>query len=91
MGVLIGLIMLFLDITTLSTLIGLSIILIGIIQIIVDIGWIGLVKVNHEDTIKTWREAYFSLANIRGKKIFILPIIMDLIFLTIAMASLFVR
>ena len=84
-----GLLLLFININSISTLLGLFIIIIGLIQVIIDIGWMGIVKMNREDSNPSWKEVFYSISKIRGQKIFLLPIIIDTLLISLSFISLF--
>ena len=78
--------LLFLFISSISTdlLYGLISTLIGGVQMIIDIGWVWLIKINRLDIIKTWKDAFDHVAKVRGSKIFIFPMIFDILIVAIS-------
>jgi fatty acid desaturase len=87
--ILLGFSLFLLAFTTFSILVGLVIIVIGVVQLIVDFGWVAMIKANHMSSIETWIEAFYSVAKVRGQKIFILPILVDIILILVAISSIF--
>lgn len=79
-----GLILLLFQITTPITLFGLVIFLIGIIQVIVDLGWISITQINRN--LPSWKEAYPIVAKKRNFKLFIVPFLFDLSFVILSIA-----
>ncbi|MHA1989587.1 MAG: hypothetical protein ACW981_01460 [Candidatus Hodarchaeales archaeon] len=87
--ILLGFSLFLLAFTSFSILVGLVIVVIGIVQLIVDFGWIAMIKANHMSSIETWIEAFYSVAKIRGQKIFVIPILVDIFLILIAIGSIF--
>ncbi len=56
--------------------------IIGIVQTIVDLGWIAMIKINAN--LKNWREAYKIVATQRTQKIFIIPFLVDISFILLS-------
>ena len=59
-------------------LVALLSIIIGAIQLLIDAGWMSLIKINHPDDVETWSEAIYFVSNVRGQKIFIIPVLIDI-------------
>jgi fatty acid desaturase len=87
--ILLGFSLFLLAFTTFSILVGLAIIVIGVVQLIVDFGWVAMIKANHVSSIETWIEAFYSVAKVRGQKIFVLPILVDIVLILVAVSSIF--
>lgn len=63
-------------------LISLLLMLIGGVQIIADLGWIAIVKVNHD--LVDWKDAYSKVVAQRTQNFFIAPIIIDISFIIVS-------
>ena len=61
----------------LPLLCGLLSLVIGTAQLIVDFGWMWILKINRSG-IENITEAFFLLGNIRSQKIFLIPLIIDI-------------
>ena len=79
----IGLFLLLIQISAPITLFGLIIFLIGLIQVIVDLGWISMTKINLN--LDSWRDAYPIVARKRNMKIFLVPVLFDITFVVLAL------
>lgn len=86
----IGFLLVLANINSLSILLGLFMLIIGIIQTIIDFGWVGMIKINHEDSISSWKDAFYTVSKIRGQKIFIIPIGVDFFLILLSIISLLV-
>lgn len=83
---LIGLIILFLlSVTPGILLVGLLSILVGGIQILIDLGWIGIVKINKE--LHSWKEAFEIVIRQREQKFFLFPMYIDILFIVISLGT----
>ena len=87
--IVIGPLLVLINITSLSILLGLFMLIIGIIQVIIDFGWVGIIKINREDSIKSWNDAFYTVSKVRGQKIFLLPIGIDFFLILLSIISLF--
>ena len=85
-----GIILLLISSNPSFVLYGLIAALIGCIQIIIDLGWIWLIKINRSDFIKTWRDAFGHVAKVRGSRIFVFPLIIDIIIVILSAIYLFI-
>jgi predicted acyltransferase len=64
---------------------GLLALIIGIVQILADLGWISIVKINKK--LSTWNEAYKIVIEQREQKLFLFPIYIDILFITISLGT----
>lgn len=80
--IVLGTIFLFLGISPLVTLLALVIFVIGVIQTIVDLGWIAMIKINAN--LEDWREAYTIVKTQRTQKLFMVPFFVDISFIVIS-------
>ena len=78
---LIGFFLLFFNISAWVTVISLVMFVIGLVQVIVDLGWLSVVKINAN--LPTWKDAYPIVARQRSQKLFLLPFIVDISFIVI--------
>jgi len=78
-----GILFLLLQISTYLTLLALIIFIIGIVQVIVDFGWLAIIKINLN--LDSWKDAYPIVAQKRSQKIFLVPIIVDISFIIISL------
>jgi hypothetical protein len=78
---LVGLLGINLGQTANQLLFSLLAIIIGGTQVIIDVGWLSIIKINRVDTIKTWKAALYAVTNVRGQKIFIFPVFIDFVVL----------
>jgi hypothetical protein len=60
-------------------------ILVGGVQILADLGWMAILKANRPDQILSWKQAFEYVAEAKGQKIFLFPVLMD--FLLIGLSS----
>lgn len=65
-------------------MLSLVIFAVGFVQVVVDIGWIGMVKINAELT--TWQKAYNVVATQRTQKVFLFPFIVDIAFIILSIS-----
>ena len=63
-------------------MLSLVIFAVGFVQVVVDLGWIGMVKINAN--LKTWQKAYNVVATQRTQKIFLVPFIVDIGFIILS-------
>lgn len=80
--VIFGAIFLILEISAVVTLLALVIFSIGLIQTIVDLGWIAMIKINAN--LNDWRKAYEIVATQRTQKLFMIPFFVDIFFIVIS-------
>ena len=66
-------------------LVGLLAILVGGIQVLIDLGWISIIKINHNLT--SWSEAYKIVIKQREQKFFLFPVYIDILFIAISLGS----
>ena len=66
-------------------LIGLLSLLVGGIQVLVDLGWIYIVKINRE--LGEWRDALHIVATQREQKFFMYPVFIDLLFIVLGLGT----
>ena len=85
--IVLGLILQLLQISTWITLISLVIILVGGVQVIVDLGWISMIKMN--SNLASYKEAYTIVAGQRTQKIFLVPFLFDISFIILSLAVFF--
>ncbi|OLS27885.1 MAG: hypothetical protein HeimC3_01790 [Candidatus Heimdallarchaeota archaeon LC_3] len=88
--IIIGVLLVIVNITPISILLGLFMLIMGIVQVIIDFGWVGMIKINREDSIKTWNDAFYAVAKMRSQKIFIIPIGIDFILISLSIISIFI-
>ena len=77
-----GIIFFILQLSAWSTLLGLVVFIIGIVQVIVDVGWMSMIKIN--GNLSSLREAYPIVARQRAQKIFLVPILFDISFVILS-------
>lgn len=82
-----GLILLLFQFSAYLTLFGLLIFIIGLVQDIVDIGWISMFK--SSKNLQTWKEAYSVVARQRTQKLFFVPFFFDIFFIILSIALFF--
>ena len=78
-----GILLFILQFTAVMTLFAIVIFIVGIVQVIVDVGWVSMIKINRD--IPTWKEAYVWVARKRNMKLFLVPFLFDLSFLAICL------
>ena len=79
-----GIFIIVLQSTTYVIIIGLIALLIGSIQLFADIGWVAIVKANRSDELQSWNQAIHLVIKLKSQKIFLFPIIFDLLLIGIS-------
>ena len=79
-----GLLLLILQVDIFITLFALVVFIVGMVQVIVDLGWISITKINLE--LDSWKDAYPIVAGKRNMKIFLVPFFFDICFVFVSLA-----
>lgn len=61
---------------------GLIAVSVGAVQIIVDLGWMAILRANQPTEIHNWHEALNYVAKVKGQRIFIFPVIFDILLIS---------
>lgn len=78
----VGMVLLLLQLSTVITIFSLVILVVGVVQVIVDFGWLSMVKINAN--LPSWKDAYPIVVKQRTQKLFLVPFFFDVIFVVIS-------
>ena len=78
-----GTLLLLLGNSTWVVLFSIVIFSVGLVQVIADLGWLSIIKINAN--LPSWRDAYPIVAKQRSQKIFLVPFFFDICFVIISL------